>query len=66
MGIVRHSAIADHDIGLPMQDRGYQRRYIAAFVLPVAIGVNDDIRTFGQCAVHSAAKGCGKAAVPAV
>ena len=66
MGIVAHAAVADDDVRLAADDRRDQCCYVAAVILIVGVGVDDDVGAFGKRAVHPRAEGGGEAAVGAV
>jgi len=48
MRIVAYAAVSDDDIGFTGQNRRDQLADIAAFILIVGIGIDDDVRAFGQ------------------
>ena len=66
MGVVAHAAITDHQIGFVRHNRRNQRGDVLADILPIGVGVDDDISASRKRSINAALKGGGQPAVAAV
>jgi hypothetical protein len=63
MGVGGDAAVADDDVGAALQDRLDKRGDVAAVILVIGVGVDDDVGALGQRPVEPRAEGRGKPAV---
>src|SRR3546814_1068750 len=66
MFIVADSTVANDDIGTSVEDRRDDPGYVFADILPVGVGVDDDVGARGERRIDARAERRGKAALGAV
>src|SRR3546814_11689900 len=66
MFIVADSTVANDDIGTSVEDRRDDPGYVFADILPVGVGVDDDVGARGERRIDARAERRGQAAIGAV